>query len=98
MKNSEEAQLALFGFDTQTFERITAVQKELNSFIRKRNRLQSQLNAIKSNVIDSKVETTSEFDSLVRFFPNANIKAFEEIEHFHVKIREILGEERVKCS
>lgn len=93
MKNSEEAQLALFGFDTQTFERITAVQKELNSFIRKRNRLQSQLNAIKSNVTDSKVETTSEFDSLVRFFPNANIKAFEEIEHFHVKIREILGEE-----
>lgn len=93
MKNSEEAQLALFGFDTQTFERITAVQKELNSFVRKRNRLQSQLNAIKSNIADSKADTVSEFDSLVRFFPNADIKAFEEIEHFHKKIREILGEE-----
>ena len=33
MKNSEEAQLEMFGFDTQTFERISAVQKDLNSFI-----------------------------------------------------------------
>lgn len=93
LKNSEEAQLALFGFDTQTFERITAIQKELNSFVRKRNRLQSQLNAIKSNIADNKVDTASEFDSLVHFFPNTNIKAFEEIEYFHKKIREILSEE-----
>jgi hypothetical protein len=93
MKNSEEAQLEMFGFDTQTFERITAVQKELNSFIRKRNRLHSQLNAILSNIPDGKADTASEFDSLARFFPNTNIKAFEEIEHFHTKIREILGEE-----
>ncbi|WP_342471834.1 DUF2326 domain-containing protein [Metasolibacillus sp. FSL H7-0170] len=93
MKNSEEAQLALFGFDTQTFERISAIQKELNSFVRKRNRLQSQLNAIKSNIADNKVDTASEFDSLVHFFPNTNIKAFEEIEYFHKKIREILSEE-----
>lgn len=93
MKNSEEAQLALFGFDTQAFERITAIQKELNSFVRKRNRLQSQLNAIKSNIADNKVDTASEFDSLVHFFPNTNIKAFEEIEYFHKKIREILSEE-----
>ncbi|AOT72240.1 DUF2326 domain-containing protein [Geosporobacter ferrireducens] len=93
MKNSEEAQLAMFGFDTQTFERVSAVQKDLNSFIRKRNRLQSELNAILSNIPDSKANTESEFNSLANFFPNANIKAFAEIEHFHVRIREILGEE-----
>lgn len=93
MKSNEEAQLAMFGFDTQTFERVTAAQKELNSYIRKRNRLQSQLNAIKSNIADSNPETASEFNSLVRFFPNTNIKAFEEIEHFHRKIRWILSEE-----
>lgn len=65
----------------------------MNSFVRKRNRLQSQLNAIKSNIADNKVDTASEFDSLVHFFPNTNIKAFEEIEYFHKKIREILSEE-----
>jgi len=93
MKNNEEAQLAMFGFDTQTFERITAAQKDLNSFIRKRNRLQSQLNAIKGNIAESNPETASEFDSLIHFFPNADLKAFKEIEYFHKKIREILGEE-----
>ncbi|MDD9312037.1 DUF2326 domain-containing protein [Cytobacillus firmus] len=93
MKNSEEAQLALFGFDTQTFERISAIQKELNIFVRKRNRLQSQLNAIKNNIAENKVDIASEFDSLVHFFPNTNLKAFEEIEYFHKKIREILSEE-----
>jgi Na+/phosphate symporter len=30
---------------------------------------------------------------LLHFFPNANIAAFEKIEYFHEKIREILGEE-----
>lgn len=93
MKNSEEAQMTAFGFDTQTFERVTAAQKELNAFVRKRNRLQSQLNAITSNIADSNPETISEFDSLVRFFPNTDIKAFAEIDHFHKRIREILGEE-----
>ena len=93
MKNSEETQLAMFGFDTRAFEQITSVQKELNIFIRNRNRLQSQLNAIKSNIADSNPEIASEFDSLVRFFPNTDIKAFAEIEHFHKKIRKILGEE-----
>lgn len=93
MKNSEEAQLAVFGFDTQTFERITAFQKELNCFIRKRNRLQSQLNAIKSNITDNKAEIADEFDSLIHFFPNANIEEFKNIEYFHMRIREILNEE-----
>ena len=93
MKNSEEAQLEMFGFDTQTFERISAVQKDLNSFIRKRNRLQSELNAILSNMPESKANSESEFNSLVNFFPDANIKAFTEIEYFHIRIREILSEE-----
>ncbi len=93
MKNNEEAQLSVFGFDTQTFERVNAAQKELNTFVRKRNRLQSQLNAITSNLSDSSPETISEFDSLVRFFPNTDIKTFAEIEHFHKRIREILSVE-----
>ena len=93
MKNNEDAQLAMFGFDTQSFERITKIQKELNHFIRKRNRLQSELNAIKNNITDSKTSISDEFHSLTHFFPDANLKAFEEIEQFHVKIREILNEE-----
>ena len=93
MKSSEEAQLRAFGFDTQTFERIETARKELAACTRKRNRLQSQLNAIRDNISDNTTDTASEFDSLVRFFPNTDIKTFAEIEHFHKRIREILGEE-----
>lgn len=93
MQNNEEAQLSAFGFDTQTFEKVTAAHKELNSFVHKRNRLQSQMNAIENNLADNNPETVSEFASLVHFFPNTNLKSFTEIEHFHKRIREILGEE-----
>lgn len=93
MENGEEAQLTAFGFSTNIFEKVTAAQKELNGFVRKRNRLKSQLNAIQDNIADSSPDVSDEFDSLVRFFPNTDLKAFAEIDHFHKKIREILSEE-----
>lgn len=93
MKSSEEAQLRAFGFDTQTFERIETARKELTACTRKRNRLQSQLNAIRDNISNNTPDSASEYYSLVRFFPNTDIKNFAEIEHFHKRIREILGEE-----
>ncbi len=93
MKDNEEAQLSMFGFDTKAFERITSIQKELRNFTHQRNKLQSQVNAIKNNIRNNDFSTSSEFKELEQFFPEINIKAFEEIEMFHVKIREILEEE-----
>ena len=93
MKKSADAQMMDFGFDTETFERIESAKKELNTCVRRRNRLKSQLNAIEENIYFSTPDTISEFNSLLRFFPSADIKAFEEIEHFHRRIREILSEE-----
>jgi len=84
-----------FGFDTQTFEKIEIAKKELSTCMRRRNRLQSQLNIIKENISVGNPDAISEFDSLIRFFPDANIKEFKEIEQFHKRIREILGEEMV---
>lgn len=93
MENGEEAQMSVFGFDTNAFEKVTSAQKDLKSFVRKRNRLQSQVNAIKDNITDDGAEASGEFEALVRFFPDTDLKAFAEIDHFHKKIREILSEE-----
>ena len=93
MQKSTDAQMMDFGFDTQTFEQIEAARKELKTCVRRRNRLQSQLNAIQENIAVSNPDAVSEFDSLLHFFPNAGVKAFEEIEYFHKRLREILGEE-----
>ena len=93
MDSSAEAQLTELGFDTQMFERVNIARKELTSINRKRNRLVSQLNAIESNTSGRSAETTAEFESLLRFFPDTNLRTLNEIEHFHKKIAEILGEE-----
>ena len=93
IKSNEEAQLSALGFDTKTFETVTSTREEMKRNIRKRNKLISQINAIKDNLNSNIYEVASEFESLSTFFPNINLKAFEEIENFHLKIREILGEE-----
>lgn len=93
MQKSTDAQMMDFGFDTQTFEQIETARKELKTCVRRRNRLQSQLNAIEENISVSNPDAVSEFETLQRFFPGSDIKAFEEIEYFHKRLREILGEE-----
>ena len=92
-QQEEDAQLAFFGFDTETFERLSRLRKELQTLVRRRNRLKSQLNAISEVEPYSEGNIKSEFDELKTFFPDADIKSFEEIEGFHKKIRRIIGDE-----
>lgn len=92
-QQEEDAQLAFFGFDTETFERLSRLRKELQALVRRRNRLKSQLNAISEVEPYAEGNIKSEFDELKAFFPDADIKSFEEIEVFHKKIRRIIGDE-----
>ena len=92
-QQEEDAQLAFFGFDTETFERLSRLRKELQTLVRRRNRLKSQLNAISEVEPYAEGNIKSEFDELKTFFPDADIKSFEEIEGFHKKIRRIIGDE-----
>lgn len=93
MKQEEDAQLAFFGFDTETFERMSRLRGELKILVRKRNRLKSQLNAISEVEPYAEGSIRSEFAELKTFFPDVNIKSLEEIEGFHKKIRSIIGDE-----
>lgn len=92
-QQEEDAQLAFFGFDTETFERLSRLRKELQTLVRRRNRLKSQLNAISEVEPYAEGNIKSELDELKTFFPDADIKSFEEIESFHKKIRRIIGDE-----
>lgn len=89
-KANEEADLRALGIDSETAEMLAKVQKELKMLNRRKGRLLSQLSAVESNTPDSDTKPAKNFDALIRFFPNADVKAFEEIEHFHSKIAEIL--------
>ena len=92
-QQEEDAQLAFFGFDIETFERLSRLRKELQTLVRKRNRLKSQLNAISEVKPYAEGNIKSEFAELQSFFPDADLKSFEEIENFHKKIRRIIGDE-----
>lgn len=93
MRDSEAAQMSVFGFDDKAYERVNAAQKELQGLINRRNRLQLQVNALKNRMHLNGHESEEEFKSLQDFFPEIDMKAFSEIENFHRSIREILNSE-----
>lgn len=93
METNEDDQLSRFGFTSASFEELRRVKKELGLLVQRRNALQSRLDAIESDFSIASPEIQSEFNSLLHFFPQANIKAIADIERFHEKLRAILYEE-----
>lgn len=92
-KDGGEVEFADLGLDTKTIETVANLQKELRQITRQYESLKSQLAAVENNLSESMTEQAEEFDALKRFFPKANIKAFEDIENFHHQLRVILKEE-----
>ncbi|MBQ7417751.1 MAG: DUF2326 domain-containing protein [Acidaminococcaceae bacterium] len=94
MEQNENVGLERLGFDNNTFERISKMQKEIRKLSRRRNQLKSRLDTIRNGNSDFLTETLeSDFAELNDFFPGTNLKAFKEIENFHSRIRDILREE-----
>ena len=89
-RNNEAAQLSVLGFDTSTMEKLMAARRELSAFVNKRNRLQSQFEAIKDNMKIKTPGVVTEFDALLHYFPQANVRELADIENFHKNLREIL--------
>ena len=94
MSQGGDAGMEYLGFDTGTFAKVSKMQSELRKLTRRRNQLFSRLEIIRdgnTGFINDAVK--SDFVELEEFFPGVNIKAFEDIESFHKRIREILNEE-----
>lgn len=92
-KDGGEVEFADLGLDTKTIETVANLQKELRQITRQYESLRSQLAAVENNLSASMTERAEEFAALKRFFPHANMKAFEDIERFHHQLRVILKEE-----
>jgi hypothetical protein len=92
-KQNEEADLRILGIDAETATELANIKQELKILYRRKTKLLSQYNSVQNNVPDGNVELVQNFDTLTRFFPNAEIKAFMDIENFHKRISEILTDE-----
>lgn len=94
MAQNESTGMEFLGFDTETFERVSDMQRELRKLTRRRNQLKSRLTTVQDGNKEFISEAIKEdFTELSEFFPGVNLKAFEDIDNFHIRIREILKEE-----
>jgi len=91
MKDNEEAQMSFFGFDEKSHEKISSAQKELRKLLARNDHLKSQVSTLSENLYVQRQDSEDEYQVLLQFFPDANMRAFSDIANFHRKIRQILN-------
>ncbi len=89
--NNGEQELLLQ--DSEKTEQAIEYKTRIKSLKRKRSELWSKYYSIKENSEQMRPATTQDFNDLLRFFPNSNIKLMSDIENFHTKLSSILVEE-----
>ena len=83
----------LLDLDSVQAERLSVLQGQLANFKMQRTRLLSQLRAIKADQDLGKKAFKRNYDDLLRFFPNVDLKLIEDIEGFHKQLAGILKKE-----
>ncbi|MBS4007142.1 MAG: DUF2326 domain-containing protein [Clostridium sp.] len=86
----------LMGLDSQQVEFLAELRRKLTAVKRQKSRLTSQLTVIESDIstdIADSPRQHSNFQALLRFFPDANLKKIEDIEQFHHQLVGILNAE-----
>lgn len=74
-------------------EKAAEYKARYEALTRKKKQLWVRYYAIKNNLEKARPTTTQDFEMLLRFFPNSDIRQIGEIEHFHAKLNDILNEE-----
>lgn len=94
MGQSESPGMEYLGFNAKAYEQLAAMRKNMQALVKKNQQLKSKIDALRSGNQDFINDAVhGDFLQLTEFFPSINIKAFSDIEGFHVRIREILKEE-----
>lgn len=83
----------LLDIDSVMTSEIIELKTRLSSIKRQRSKLLSQLHAVQHNSNIKLHPLKNNFDGLVEFFPQANMRRFEDIEQFHSDITDVLCEE-----
>jgi uncharacterized protein YydD (DUF2326 family) len=94
MTQDGNAGMEYLGFDAKAYEQVAAMRQSMRKLIRQRDRLKARIDNLRfSNEEFINEAVREDFTQLAEFFPDVNLKGFEDIENFHVRIREILKEE-----
>lgn len=91
--------LARFGrqdllyLEPQQAEQAAEYKSRYETLTRKKKQLWAKYYTIKNNAERTRPSTTQDFEALLRFFPNSDIKLLSDIESFHSKLTTILSDE-----
>ena len=77
---------------------ISDTKQELSKFRRQYSRLTSELDAMREDQNLNSSKFKGNFDGLIHFFPNVNLKRIEDIEQFHENVTNILKDEFQKTE
>ena len=77
---------------------ISDTKKELSKFRRQYSRLSSELDVMREDQNLNSSKFRGNFDGLIHFFPNVNLKRIEDIEQFHESVTNILKGEFQKTE
>lgn len=80
-------------FDAQNAKQIAELKSKHKTLAAKRARLLIRIENIENANFETVKPSRASYDSLLEFFPNADIKKIEEIDTFHEKLSNILSEE-----
>ncbi len=92
-KISQDLDNSLLDLDSIITDEVMKLKQSLSLAKRQRSRYYSQLTVIDNNIKETSNLKSEQFDDLLRFFPNANIKGISEVEKFHQEIRTVLMSE-----
>lgn len=94
MESEDDERLVLLGFNSTSMEKVTKLQKEMRELVQKRNEFAAKKDAILAgNEKFCKEVVEQDIIELNEFFPGVNVKILDDIQHFHIRIREILANE-----
>jgi hypothetical protein len=83
----------LLDLDSVKAEEVLKLKQRLTVAKRQRSRYYSNLVIIDNNIKETFSLKSEQFDDLLSFFPNTNIKSILEVEKFHQEIRTLLKSE-----
>lgn len=79
--------------ETHNLDKVSEIKGQLTVLKRRRNRLVSQLNAVKANMAGGLVPIADDLAELAEFFPDVDMQKLTRIEQFHNKMQHILFQE-----
>ncbi len=97
--NGELQSLARFGrqellyLDPAQAEKAAEYKSRYETLTRRKKQLWAKYYSIKNNAERTHASTAQDFEALLKFFPNSDIKLLSDIENFHSKLIDILSEE-----